>query len=118
MKTLITALVLMLFVWSVPCNVQAGSKHLPEGIFLGKIVEMSGDHMLLQVGDYNFSLGPVLIDDGSGEKAASRFDLQEGQLVEVEVGFKGEDISEARKVVILKGSRLWGAQKKLQKRDQ
>ncbi len=113
MKNFIYAVIFVLGVCFVPFGVQAGTRYLPEKTFLGRILELGANQSLVQVGDYSFVVGPVFVDSGTGEVPANRADLQAGQLVQVEVARKGVDLSEAKKIIILKGERLQQAVKQM-----
>lgn len=106
MKNFAYAVIFALVVCLAPLDAQAGTKYLPEKMFVGRIVELGTNQSLVQVGDYSFVMGLIVVDSGAGEVPASRADLQVGQLVQVEVARKGVDLSEAKKIIILKGERL------------
>jgi len=106
MKKNAYALIFALVVCFASVGVQAGTRYLPEKTFVGRIVELGTNQSLVQVGDYSFVMGSIFADSGAGEVSASRGDLQVGQLVQVEVARKGVDLSEAKKIIILKGERL------------
>jgi len=106
MKKVAYAVIFFLVVCLASVGAQAGTRYLPEKTFVGRIVELGTNQSLVQVGDYSFVMGPVFADSGTGEVPASRADLQVGQLVQVEVARKGVDLSEAKKIIILKGERL------------
>ena len=113
MKKCMFAILFALVVCLAPSGVQAGTRYLPEKFFVGRIVELGTNQSLVQVGDYSFVMGAVFVDSGTGELPANRADLQVGQLVQVEVARKGVDLSEAKKIIILKGERLQQAVKQM-----
>lgn len=113
MKNFMYAVIFALVVCLAPYDAQAGTLHLPETVFVGRIVELNINQMLLQAGDYSFVIGPVFVDSGTGEVPTSPASLQEGQLVQVEVARKGVDISNVKKITILKGERLQEAARQL-----
>lgn len=102
---LIFIVLLLSFCVALP-SVFAGKPLHTGDVIVARIVEMSQDRMMIQAGDYSFQLGPLFFGDENGETVASRFDLQEDQWLEVEVGYAGGDLLDARKMVILRGSRL------------
>ena len=74
---------------------------------IGEIIEIASNDKIIQVGDRNYIVTTVLIDDGSAKgPVVGRFgNLEVGSLVEVYVGDKSEGFWKAEKVVLFQGSK-------------
>ena len=73
----------------------------------GEIIEIVPDQNIIQVGNRNYIVRMVYIDDGSAkEPVIGRFgNLGVGSLVEVYVGKKSEGFWKADKVVLFQGAK-------------
>jgi hypothetical protein len=73
----------------------------------GEIIEIASNENIIQVGNRNYIVMTVLIDDGSAKApVAGRFgNLKVGSLVEIYVGKKSEGFWKADKVVLFLGSK-------------
>lgn len=69
---------------------------------LGKILEMVSNQGIIQVGNRNYKVERVVIDDGSeeGPVLGGILDLKVGSLVRVYVGEKDKGFWRAKKVVL------------------
>jgi hypothetical protein len=74
---------------------------------LGKILEMVSNKGIIQVGDRNYRVEKVVIDDGSEKEPilGGILDLKVGSLVRVYVGEKDEGFWKAKKVVLFVGAK-------------
>lgn len=77
-----------------------------EKTVIGEIIELVTKENLIQVGNRNYVVEMVLIDDGTEEPVlGSIWDLKVGNLVKVYVIDKGPDFWRTEKVVLFLGSK-------------
>jgi len=110
MKTKNIILIAVSFALCLAGSSTWAGKPLKSGdIIVAQIVEMSPDRLMVQAGDYSFRLGPLFLGNDKGELPAARFELQTDQWLQIEVGYTGGRYLEAKKMVILKETRLMEA---------
>jgi hypothetical protein len=77
-----------------------------EDIVLGKIIELSEDKKIIQVGDYILKVGKVFIDSGEEEIIKSdKTVLTEGRLVRVSLGKREEDYWQTEQIIVFSGAK-------------
>ena len=78
-----------------------------EETVIGEIIEMVPEENIIQVGNRNYIVQMVLLDDGSAETPllGSFGNLKLGSLVEISVGNKNEGFWAAKMVVVFTGEK-------------
>jgi hypothetical protein len=86
-------------------SISHGQEQEEANTVIGEIIEIVPDERIIQVGNRNYIVETVYLDDGSaGEPVLGRFgNLDLGSIVEIYTGESNEGFWEAKKVVLFLG---------------